>query len=618
MAIRSRWPLRIALIAVLLLAAPIILPIPVPLDFARARIEAAASAALGHDVRIDAARLTTGLTPELRLRGVRVSGAPALDAKAGSVEAKILLLPLLAAELRIVEVGAEDVTADITPSAWPAAKPGAQGAGVPLRVSGPHRVTLRRAAATIHRDGEDTPLQIRIDEADAAAVAQDRSRLNARGQFRDLPASLTLDTASLDRLLRGDAQIPFDLTLELADARASATGQWRRAAGEFEATVSIDASRPKQLADLLFGVALAPDASLTLKSDVSASANRVAARDTRFVLGETVIEGSVVFDATGDRPRLTVDAHAEVLDHRTLAERTETGFELPSWLATWLALPRIGDADIKIRVDRLLTPLVEIRDGRFASSARDGVLTSHGEATIDDVPLRSETRIDATGAAPRLQVRSHASDVPIDQLAQRLGRPDLAGVAGKASFSLEAAGATADALLAGFVLKVELDGLRVAERAPPRREVARLRTLRVEAAGTGESAIRAEGTAWGERVTLDATTKELGALLGGRLSPVRFDFGIASARVSGSGELSHGADGTRGRLRVEAGARPIGPLHNLLPVNPASPLNATVAGAVEFRDARIDVDAATRRLGASAGRGRLTLPTGAAPPRIEL
>jgi uncharacterized protein involved in outer membrane biogenesis len=620
LAIRNRWPLRIALIAVLLLAAPTILPIPVPLESAAPRIAAAASAASGYDVGIGGARLVTGLKPTLQLRRVSVVGAPALAAQIEQVDVEFLLLPLLAGEVRLIALEAAGVSAEVTPAALrgSAGPPAPDRSG--LRVVGPGRVAIRRADATIHLDGRAEPLRIVVADAEASAAAGARTIVRARGKLYDLDAAVELETASPAELLGGAPTIPVKASVTLADASLRADGRWQRADAVFKARVSLAAPRAAPLAERLAGVALAPSESLSLDADLSVAAKRFAAERARIVLGESIAEGSAVFDTTGARPRFTFDAHAEVLDHRTLAERTQAGFALPAWLATWLALPRVADAHISLRVDRLLTPLVEVRNARYTATALDGVLNADGAATIDDVPLRYETRIDATGAAPKVQLRARATNVPLDQVAQRLGRPDVAAVAGKASFSLAAAGATAEALLAGFDLEFELDGLRVTERAPQRREVARVRKLRVEAAGTGESAVRADGTAWGERVTLSATTKELGALLGGRLSPVRFEVGIASARASGSGELSRGADGTRGRLRVEAGARPIGPLHNLLPVNPASALNAAVAAAVEFRDEGIVIDAATLRLGASAGRGRLALPAGkgGAPARVEL
>ena len=248
------------------------------------------------------------------------------------------------------------------------------------------------------------------------------------------------------------------------------------------------------------------------------------------------------------------------------------------------------------------------------------MLTSHGEATIDDVPLRSQARIDATGAAPGLQLRSHAENVPLAQLTQRLGRPELAGVAGKVSLSLDASGATAETLLAGFKLNVEAAQLRVAERAPPRRELAQLRSLQVNATGSGASRVRAEGIFQGDRFSLDVAAESLGRLLGGEPSPVRATLALASARAMASGELAHGPQGTRGTLKVEAGARPIGPLHHVLPLNPASVLNASVAGAVTFTPAGTEIRADTLRLGGTAGHGRLALPAapGAAPPRVDL
>ena len=286
---------------------------------------------------------------------MRVSGRPAIDAQAGSVEVKFLLLPMLAGELRLVEVTGEDASADIRPSAWPAATPAAQGSGCSVRVTGPQRVTLRRTAAAIRLEDGRTPLEIRIDEAQATPAVNGGSRLSARGRFQELPARVTLQTAAIDELVRADAPIPFDLALEPAGARAAAAGQWNARAGELEATVSIDAANPEPLAQDLLGLALAPGTALTLKANLKASANRVAASNARIVLRENIVEGSVAFDATGDRPHLTVDAHAPVLDHRTLAERTQASFELAPWLATWLALPRVGDADIQIRVDRLST-----------------------------------------------------------------------------------------------------------------------------------------------------------------------------------------------------------------------------------------------------------------------
>lgn len=619
MAIRRRWPLRIALVAVLLLAAPIILPIPLPLDFARERLAVAASDALGHAVRIDGARLTTGLTPVLRLRGVAVAGAPAIDARVEQLEAEFLLLPLLAGELRVLAVRVEGVAAELEPAAWPDARPAGAAAAPGLRASGPRQVVVKRAAATLRLAAGPQPLRLAIDEAEAAAAPAGRARVTARGRVQDLPVTLTLETAAPGALADAGAALPIDLTVTLADGKATVNGTWDRARAEVDLSVAVQAAQPERLA-AAFGVGLPAAGALALRGQLTAAPSRFAAKNLQIDWGQSRVEGAAAYATDRERPLVTADLRAPVLDLHPFAAGDDEAAPPLKRLAAALGMPRQIDADVKVGVAQLLTPLADVTDARLDLRVAAATLTASLKGRVDGVPLTADARVDASGSNPALTLTAGATDVPLDQVTQRLGRSDLGGSAGKLSFRLDAAGADADALRAGFKLTATAEQLRLAERAPPRREVARLRTLRVDAAGKGDSAIRAEGTAWGERATLSATTKELGALLGGRLSPVSFEVGIASARVSGSGELSHGTDGARGRLRVEAGARPIGPLHNLLPVNPASALNATVAAAVEFRDERIVIDAATLRLGASAGRGRLVLPAGrgAAPRRVEL
>lgn len=603
--------------AALLLAAPLILPLPVPLDFARERLAAAAAGTLGRDVRIGGARLTTGLTPTLALTGLEVAGAPALAARAEHIEAEFLLLPLLAGELRVLAVRAEGVATELKPSSWPRSAP-AQPAAAALRITGPRLISLRRAAATLHLDALAQPLRISVDEAEAAVTPAGGTRLVARGALQALPSRLTLESAALGELLRDGARLPFDAALELPDAQVSAAGAWDRARFELAATIAARAQRPEELARA-FGVELAPPGAFGLRAQLAAGPGRVAAEGLQIDLGQSRIAGSAAYAAGGERPVVTVDLRGPVVDLQPFfRDDRQAGATPENRVAAALTWPRQADVQMDLRVERLLTPLAEARDAVVDVRATEAVLTARLGARVDGVPVSVEAGVDASRPVPALKLAGGATGVPIDQVAERLGRPDLSGVAGKLTFGFDAAGTDADALRAGFALTVTAAEVRVAERAPPRRELARLRTLRIDAGGDGESRARADGVLWGERFSLDAATTRLGALLGGTPSPVRLTAALGAARASAKGTLARGARGIEGRLDVDAGARPIGPLHNLLPVNPAAALDAAFAGAVQLDAGGTEIRAETLRVGSSAGRGKLYLPAGQAPPRVEL
>jgi uncharacterized protein involved in outer membrane biogenesis len=615
-ATRQRWLLVMAIGIVLVVAAPLIVPIPIPLQFAREHIAAAASDALGHPVQIDSVRLTTGLTPALRLSGVRVSDAPALDAHAQRIEADFPLLPLASGELRLRTVRVDAARIEFGTAAPGDAPVAPRSGGSRFRVTGPDQVTIRNSAVSFPVAGMDAPLRVAIDEGSAASAPGGKIGVDAKGSVQGLAATLKLETASVAQWLQAKAPLPLDATITLPEARAAAIGTWDAAISEFAGTIAIDAVRPTELA-AAFGIERAPTGVLHLSSELRAKPDRVTAQNVRFRLGLSELSGTVSWDATGARPRLTVNAHASTLDHASLPKVSGKGVMLPDWIATSLRLPTQGDATIDATVDRLLTPLFEARDGTLATRVENGVLNSSLTASIDGSPLKSETRIDANGPAPVVSIRVKASAVPLKQLLQRLGQPQLTAIADTLSITLDARGADAKALVDGFRMSAKAEPLRVSEG---KREVARLRLLRLDAAGTGASRLRADGRLWGDPFTVNASTEHLGDLLDGTPSPVRFDLVLASARASGSGELSDGPDGAVGRLTVQAGARPLGPLHRLLPVDPASALNAQIAGSVELRPGAAEIRADTLRLGASAGKGTVALPRAgnAGPLRVDL
>ncbi|MBI1397905.1 MAG: AsmA family protein [Betaproteobacteria bacterium] len=452
-------------------------------------IASAFSDALHREVRFDGpAEIEISGEPWLRIGGLHVANPGGFGngtlASLGEVRLAVDLWQLLQHRVHIRELSGSDVTVRLVtapdgsnnwtfqfPKRTPA--PAATPDGAPKRTARDaalmldiRKVSLRHVTAEyVARDG--TSHFFDLDSLAGEARQGEQMQLTMQGRVeKSFPYSVSFTGGPLSALIGSAAPWPMTLRLEFLSTVLNLRGDVRGTSGDVD--FALGTADLSELARLLQTTFPKVGAS-ALAGHVKFDAQHVAVTGLTGVMGATSMRGTIAFDSSGPRPKVTGDLSLPTLDLRPfLSEKPDTTEEPPRSLrdtyrelaaATFsLRALRGSDVDLRLAVIQWLNLPGNVHDAVLHLRLDDGRLEAPVAAVVTGVALHGTIAADATTDPPQFELALGTEDSNLGGLAELLtGARGVEGHLGRFSLRLAARGDQGSELVQSLDVHLDVD-----------------------------------------------------------------------------------------------------------------------------------------------------------------
>jgi uncharacterized protein involved in outer membrane biogenesis len=466
----------------------------------RDRIGQAASEALGRRVTFEGPlELVPSLhQPVLKVGGIRIQNPPGFTspelAFLGEARLHLDLPELLRKRVQILELTAENVRAYVERSAdgkrvnyafdrgerppQPEVEQPGPATDLPsvedIRFDIRH-IALRQLTVEYVYGPTGSRHFFQLDELTAEAPAGEAMKVAMRGTVeKRFPYSVTFNAGRSDLLLGGAQPWPFELVVEFLGGILRLEGTLARVEGTpvLDLLFGLGAEDLSQLERLL-QIDLPEVGTAGLGGKLRYDGKSATLSGVRGVMGKTTLEADLAYDFSGARPRISGQVILPTLDLRPfLGIQKEQAEETPtSLLDTYRELERQSvslralqqlDADVTLAVGQWLSLPGDVRDAQLSVKLQDGVLRAPVQATIAQVPLKGEARIDGAAPVPSFVLELGAQRTRLGGLAALLaGIGGMQGDLGRFLFRVAGQGETLGELTRGVDVRLAIDNSRL-------------------------------------------------------------------------------------------------------------------------------------------------------------
>jgi hypothetical protein len=607
----------------------------------RDRIGAAASAALGRPVTLAGPlELVPTLRPRLKVGSIRIANPPGFEtpelAFLGEARLRVDLRALLRKRVRILELSAENVRAYIertadgrvnyafAPRVASAAAPQSSGKGPDLAQVADvgfdvRNVSLRQLSVEYLYGPTGSHHYFQLDELTAEAPQGEPIAVAMHGTAEQrFPYRVQLGAGSVEALLAVGQTWPFELVVEFLGGNLRLDG-------------SITRTQAAPVVDLLFGLGAEdlselerllqvdlPEVGATgVAGQVRYDGNSLRLSGVRGAMGRTTLEADLAYDLTGPRPRVSGAVSLPSLDLRPLLgmRTTETEAAPRSLLDTYRELEqqsfslralRTLDADLMLSVGQWLSLPGDVRDAQLSVQLEDGVLRTPVQATIAQVPLKGEVRIDGAAAEPTFALELGAQRTRLGGLAALLaGIQGMQGDLGRFVFRVGGRGETLGEITRTVDVRLAIDDSRLTygnvEGGRP--VELRLETLDVRLPGSRPLTGRIKGALVGEPFDAQLRAADLPSLARTLRSPLSLRAQATGARLEIDGTVAppDAPGGTDLSLRLTAPRA--GDVARWLGLSPSAQASASLQGRVRIQGDTWQLSEFAFRIGRTALAG---------------
>lgn len=440
-------------------------------------LEEQASAALGRPVSI-AGKLEIGrsLTPSLSASGVSLANVPGGSreemARIGRLEVGVELLPLLAGEVSIthfvvvdadflLEEGADGVGNWVfaPPGAVPEASDSQPRQQEPTEVPFIGRIELRNSTVA-HLGANGQTRRVDIDRALLMAASEDDPvDIEIDCVVDGLPVRAVATTGSIGAMSDGTTDWPLELALSIGDSRVSVAGTISDPAtfAEYQLEIEGDIRAAELVARVLGGPAPQLPA-FEIAGIIAGAPDTISLYDLTLKTGESDVGGALIVSLDGPRPSLAgnlnsnrlalADFSVEASQDAAVTEST-AGADPAGDTAIPLDLLKAADVDLQISVNELaleglimteLQGTVELADRQLALSL--------AQAKVSDGVVVADLTLNGRAEPAEATVIANAGQVDVGALLRALAVSDALTGRADAALSLDAQGATVEAMIA--------------------------------------------------------------------------------------------------------------------------------------------------------------------------
>ena len=477
----------------------------IDLDWAKGRIEATASQALGRRVVIEGpVSLELAVPPAAQIDGVRVGNPEGWHegdlARLHRSRVALRILPLLKGDVVIEEASIAGLQLDLetNPQGEPnwllggaaeRAEPASpeQRASSVLRFIELVHLSLSEIAIT-HRDtATDETFELKLDEISGSAQDREPMRLAVRGKVQSVPYECTVIAGSLAALSVGQAPWPLEVSAKVADIRLGIAGTIAQPLRAKGLDLDFKLSGPDmQALEQILGNALPRFRSFALKGRIEGAEGRYRLAVLEGELAAAAFTGMLEADTAGEKLRLLGEIDVQQLDMEPVfaaihayrggeAEagplsrkaqaktRKEPGAEPEAGIdidepALTLKILDGFDAGFRLTIQEVVNADASLEDVRLEVNISDGALLAPVDATLAGVAFRGELGVARTDGEPDISISLSSEQSDIGELAALLvGAGGIEGQFQFARLELSARGETLRSLLESAELRAAID-----------------------------------------------------------------------------------------------------------------------------------------------------------------
>lgn len=590
----------------------------------RAPLAQVLSSRLGRTVQLQGAvQLRLGLRPELTVRELRLAPPAGFGGsdflRVGEFNIQLDLWPLLHGQFRAERLAASDVQIFLRQhedgrnnwSFGPAAATADEVEPKPntgIDLNGLERMDLRALSleriTLQYQAGDGKPMQMRLDSLQAAVPANGKLYLKASGSVENkLPYAIEIDGGPWRDLVAGQDDWPLAMRFDFAEGRLSVQGKLDQKASDWR--FGLGAPDLARFGKLL-GAELPNVGAAGLSGAVRVQAGQVLLSDLSGILGKSVMNGALSYDARQARPKLQGNLTLATLDLRPFLGQDSEADPPTDWAELYRSLAgaklnlaplRDIDADVRLTVQTWLSLPGQIRDASLGVQLNAGQLKVPLSAVVEGVKMQGRLSADAANAVPDLKLDFEAANAEVGGLAKLLtGLPGVQGRLGTVHLGLAARGQDGAALMRSLSIHTDITNSSLSYGNDSGKPVAfRIANFNMKVAGEQALSGRLRGSLLGKPIEADLTGESLSSALAKGRSPV--DLTLRSGQVVA--RFSGVLDGARqsADFSFSLGASRAGDVAAWLGLRPDSNLPIALAGQLRGTPKRWSLSQLVLQLG---------------------
>lgn len=491
------------------------------------------------------------------------------------------------------------------------------------------RLDVERGAFSYGNVEGGRPVEFTLEKFAVAIPAGKALTGELRGSLLGNPLTAQLRGGALETMML-ETRAPLDFSVRSGTVRARLHGMIQPPAADRgpELAFEVSAANAGDVADW-FGLRAGARAPVALSGRASMRSTEWRLADVAFRLGRSQLNADLARVGIGSQPLVQVSLRAAALDVAELesllpkAEKKEASggpvLDIP-------ILPQgidLTDADIAVRLARLLNSPLEVREVSFDGRVREGYMhPSPFAATVADTALSGAILLDLRGTDPNAGLWLYANQVNIGELLRRLGLArDIDSSIDLIQLYLATRSTRLGDLIANADLTGNLVGGRLALRDPgggPGARIA-LESGLLRAAPGDKVALQLDGALDDIPVRIGIETASARDLVDPKLRvPFRLTLDAAESRVALSGAIARPLGDRDVELALDASGPRFSTLDKLVRASlpPWGPWSA--AGRFRMSKQGYAVDDLKLQVGESVLTGTGQYGTAGPRPRIDI
>ncbi|CAB1075391.1 hypothetical protein JY97_09555 [Alkalispirochaeta odontotermitis] len=635
-----------SLVALIAAALVVILTvgISVNVDGIRARVETAASNALGRTVSIDGQLgLELSFQPALEVDGLKIAN-PSVWVHADFIKvdlfrASIRLLPLLRSRIRIQEITAKGIDIDLELMAdgrknWlfevsgqKADEPAtADDSAEPFKVDlvEIEAFALEQLVVSFRDHQSNRHYDLNLNAMKGAAVADEPLKIDIDGTFQQQRYYIAVNGDPIGELFNPSQSWHLEASAEMAGIILNVRGQADRPLeGQgFDFSIKINGDRIEQLAAVI-GLQLPSIGRFQLAARMQETETGYSLSKLKGYLAKTEFDGNLDLNLAGAKPVLKAKLLIPTVDAgplRAIAGQQPASTEnqaaddpvakLPELNEIDLSLDLLNrfDADIELKVARVINARGDIRDAVLTVGIHEGALAAPMQVTLADVAFHGKLDLKNYDQVPGFLLSLRADQTDLGNLA--LYFTNAEGVKGHLKsfeYSLGGAGHNLRALLENIDMQLVLDDAALSYGNVADGRPVSFTLKKAEAALLHDQNMRiaATGTLLDEPFNLEISGGSLNQILNAQPWPINLAGKGGGAKLQVEGTIGEPADPTASNLTLSLSGKKIGGLAAWAGISSSAKLPYALNGKLKLTGRQWKLNSLNAHLGKTKLKGQL-------------
>jgi uncharacterized protein involved in outer membrane biogenesis len=643
----KRAALIIGSLMVLIAAALVIvltIGISVNLDEIRARAEEAATKALGRKVSIGGhLALDLGFRPSLELDGLKIANPSSWDREdfvnINFFRAQIRILPLLRKRIHIQEITAEGIDVDLELKSdgqknWlfdvsgdkpeDSPEPADSSEFFSIDLIQVEEFSLSQLMVSFRDHESNQSYDFKLNSMQGSAVADEPLKIDIDGAFQEQRYYMSISGDPIGELFKPTQSWHLEASAEMVGITLNVSGQADKPLeGQgLDFLVKLNGDRFSNLAEII-GTQLPPIGAFQLAAHMQETETGYSLSKFKGNLGQTAFDGKLDVNLSGDKPAIQAELIIPAVDAgplQAISGRESKSSEQPQAAATAEPLPDLNEvdisleilneveADIELKVARVLNAPGDIRDASLKVNIHDGVLTSPMAVTFADVIFHGNLDLKNYADIPGFLLNLSAEQTDLGNLALVFtSREGIEGHLASFKLSLGAKGQTLRSLIDNLDMQLSLDDAalsygNVADGRPVRFTLTK---TEVDLIHDQNMKVAVAGTLLDVPFKLQASGGSLNQFLKNESWPIDLSANGGGASVRFKGAIAEPDDPAGSKIALDVSGKHIGGLAAWVGVSPSAKLPYALKGNLNITKQQWVVNSLSAHLGKTRLKGQL-------------